>query len=116
MFLKVLLLYRCVKYCTYQKKCLRIRLYAGIGTVLLICCGFKHEFKFGTGTTNNLGYFGTFWVAGAATQIATAPAPKVYKYKVFSTSFIDDIYGIEIINLQERLHVLVNILAMGSLV
>jgi hypothetical protein len=41
---------------------------------------------------------------------------KVYKYKVVSTSFNDDIYGIEIICLQERLHVLVNILAMGSLV
>jgi hypothetical protein len=39
--------------------------------------------------------------------------PKVYKYKVVSTSFNDDIYGIEIIYLEERLHVLVNILAMG---
>jgi hypothetical protein len=41
---------------------------------------------------------------------------KVYKYKVVSTIFNDDIYGIEIIYLQERLHVLVNILAVGSLV
>jgi hypothetical protein len=41
---------------------------------------------------------------------------KVYKYKVVSTIFNDDIYGIEIIYLQERLHVLVNLLAMGSLV
>jgi hypothetical protein len=41
---------------------------------------------------------------------------KVYKYKVVSTIFNDDIYGIEIIHLQERLHALVNILAMGSLV
>jgi hypothetical protein len=41
--------------------------------------------------------------------------PKVYKYKVVSTIF-NDIYGIEIIYQQERLHVLVNILAMGSLV
>jgi hypothetical protein len=41
---------------------------------------------------------------------------KVYKYKVVSTSFNDDIYGIEIIFLKERLHVLVNILAMGSFV
>jgi hypothetical protein len=41
--------------------------------------------------------------------------PKVYKYKVVSTIFNDDIYGIEIY-LQERLHVLVHILAMGSLV
>jgi hypothetical protein len=32
--------------------------------------------------------------------------PKVYKYKVVSTIFNDDIYGIEIIYLQERLHVL----------
>jgi uncharacterized protein YebE (UPF0316 family) len=43
-------------------------------------------------------------------------AVKVYKYKVVSTSFNDDIYGIDIIYLQERLHVLDNILAMGSLV
>jgi hypothetical protein len=43
-------------------------------------------------------------------------APKFYKYNVVSTIFNDDIYGIEIIYLQERLHVLVNILAMGSLV
>jgi hypothetical protein len=42
--------------------------------------------------------------------------PKVYKYKVVSTIFNDDFYGIEIIYLQERLHVLVKILAMGSLV
>jgi hypothetical protein len=42
--------------------------------------------------------------------------PKVYKYKVVSTIFNDDIYGIEMIYLQERLHVLVKILAMGSLV
>jgi hypothetical protein len=41
---------------------------------------------------------------------------KVNKYKVISTIFNDDIYGIEIIYLQERLHVLVNILAMGCLV
>jgi hypothetical protein len=41
---------------------------------------------------------------------------KVYKYKVVSTIFNYYIYGIEIINLHERLHVLVNILAMGSLV
>jgi hypothetical protein len=41
---------------------------------------------------------------------------KVYKYKVVSPSINDDIYGIEIIYLEERLHVLVNILAMGSLV
>jgi hypothetical protein len=41
---------------------------------------------------------------------------KVYKYKVVSTSFNDDIYGIEIIYLEGRLHVLINILAMGSLV
>jgi hypothetical protein len=37
---------------------------------------------------------------------------KVYKCKVVSTSFNDDIYGIEIIYLEERLQVLVNILAM----
>jgi hypothetical protein len=36
---------------------------------------------------------------------------KVYKYKVVSTSFNDDIYGIDIIYLQERLQVVVN---MGS--
>jgi hypothetical protein len=48
------------------------------------------------------------WVEGAICQS--------YKYKVVSTIFNDDIYGIEIIYLQERLHVLVNILAMGSLV
>jgi hypothetical protein len=41
---------------------------------------------------------------------------KVYKYKVISTSFNVDIYGTEIIYLEERLHLLVNILAMGSLV
>jgi hypothetical protein len=41
---------------------------------------------------------------------------KVYKYKVVSTRFNDDIYSIEIIYLEERLHALVNILAMGSLV
>jgi hypothetical protein len=41
---------------------------------------------------------------------------KVYKYKVVSIIFNDDIYGIEIIYLQERLHVLVKILAMSSLV
>jgi hypothetical protein len=40
---------------------------------------------------------------------------KVYKYKVVST-ILNDIYGIEIIYLEKRLHVLVNILAMGSLV
>jgi hypothetical protein len=48
--------------------------------------------------------------------LITANVPKVYKYKVVSTSFNDDIHGIEIIYLQERLHVLINILAMGSLV
>jgi hypothetical protein len=37
---------------------------------------------------------------------------KVYKYKVVSTNFNDDIYGIEIIYLEERLHVLVNIIDM----
>jgi hypothetical protein len=42
--------------------------------------------------------------------------PKVYKYKVVSTSFNDDIYGIEIIYMQERLHILVTIQAMDSLV
>jgi hypothetical protein len=31
---------------------------------------------------------------------------KVYKYRVVSTSFNEDIYGIEIIYLEERLHVL----------
>jgi hypothetical protein len=41
---------------------------------------------------------------------------KVYKYKVVSTSCNDDIYFMEIIYLEKRLHVLVNILAMGSLV
>jgi hypothetical protein len=41
---------------------------------------------------------------------------KVYNYKVVSTIFNDDIYGIEIKYLEERLHVLVNILAMCSLV
>jgi hypothetical protein len=41
---------------------------------------------------------------------------KVYKYKVVSTNFNDDIYCIEIIYLEERLHLLVNILAIGSLV
>jgi hypothetical protein len=44
------------------------------------------------------------------------PSYKVCKYKVVSTIFNYDIYRIEIIYLQERLHVLVNILAMGSLV
>jgi hypothetical protein len=44
------------------------------------------------------------------------PQPKVYKYKVTSTSLHDNIYAIEIIYLEERLHVLANILAMGSLV
>jgi hypothetical protein len=39
---------------------------------------------------------------------------KVYKYKVVSTRFNDDIYGIEIIYLEERLHVLMNILAMRA--
>jgi hypothetical protein len=41
---------------------------------------------------------------------------KVYEYKVVSTSFNDDIYDIAIIYLEERLHVLVNLLAMGRLV
>jgi hypothetical protein len=41
---------------------------------------------------------------------------KVYKFKVVSTSFNDDIYSIEILYLEERLHVSVNILAMDSLV
>jgi hypothetical protein len=35
---------------------------------------------------------------------------KVFKYKVVSTNFNNDIYGIEIIHLKERLHVLVDIL------
>jgi hypothetical protein len=39
---------------------------------------------------------------------------KVYKHKVVSTHFNDDICGIEIIYLQERLHVLVNILAWAA--
>jgi hypothetical protein len=45
-----------------------------------------------------------------------AVKPKVYKYKVISTNFNDDIYGIEIVYLEEKLHILVNIPAMGSLV
>jgi hypothetical protein len=38
------------------------------------------------------------------------PRIKVYEYKVVSTSFNDDIYSIEIIYLEERLNVQVNIL------
>jgi hypothetical protein len=39
-----------------------------------------------------------------------------YAFLLWLSSFNDDIYGIEIIYLEERQHVLVNILAMGSLV
>jgi hypothetical protein len=49
-------------------------------------------------------------------QVECLHCSKIYKYKVVSTSFNDDIYGIEIIYLEERLRVLVNILAMGCLI
>jgi hypothetical protein len=52
----------------------------------------------------------------AQTILIYRTGTQVYKYKVVSTSFNDDIYDIEIIYLEEKLHVLVNLLAMGSLV